>query len=723
MKGIRAKILLATMPWLGAFCLVAVIFGPLQMKRALNETTAAKALNLARASAENITAPLYFQDESSLKEAIQRIWESEDIAYVVVQDAAGKILQSSGQGTADWAGYRETDGNPLTPDERIFRTGLSVQYKDATIGRLYLGFKNEFVAFETAKARTNIMILGMIFFLLGTIVVIVMSGWMTRPIQTISAAARQIAEGDLTRRVEIRSRDEAGELARSFNKMVDRLQELYQSLETQVANRTGELRREIEERKKAEDLIRENEQLLRSMLEGLGEGVGIVDQDEVFQATNPAAEEIYGVGPGGLVGRNVKEFLSAEGASMVDYQTQHRQKGIKGVYDLEIIAAGGERKMLLITAMPRFDREGKHNGTLAVFADITQRKKVEDQIRDANEKLRRSVQELERRNTELGLLSEMGESFPSCQSEAEIYTVGARFGEKLFPLQSGAFLLAQADGDLLELRSSWGRKRPAPAAMDVADCWGLRRGKIYIMENPGKDLVCGHLIQAGLTSGRSICVPMMSFGDLRGVLTISYDHSDHPEQEELRPLLATNLTEYLGTAVVNLRLRDSLREKSIRDPLTGLYNRRFMEETLDREIRRAIRMKVSVGLIMVDIDRFKSFNDTYGHDAGDLMLCEVSRLLLNHVRREDVVCRYGGEEFLLILPGAAPDLVRARAVRLGADAQSLTVPYRDVALGPVTLSMGCGSFPEDGEDRASAVKAADNRLLQAKKDGRNKVVG
>jgi diguanylate cyclase (GGDEF)-like protein/PAS domain S-box-containing protein len=505
--------------------------------------------------------------------------------------------------------------------------------------------------------------------------------------------------------------------------MVDRLQELYQNLESTVAHRTGELRQEIEERKKAESQVRENEQLLRSMFEGLGEGVAIVDREEVFLATNPAAEEIFGVVPGGLAGRNVKEFLSSEGGSMIDHQTQHRQKGIKGVYDLEIVAAAGARKMLLITAMPRFDQEGTYTGSLAVFTDITQRKKGEDQSREANEMLRRSIQELERRNIELGLLSEMGEALQSCQKEAEIDLVAARYGEKIFPLQSGALLLAQADGDLLELRSSWGPRIPAPSAMDSADCWGLRRGKTYIMENPGKDFVCGHLIQAGLTSGRSICVPMTGYGDLRGVITISYDRAEASGQEDLRPRLAANLAEYIGTAVVNLRLRESLREKSIRDPLTGLYNRRFMEETLDREIRRATRMKVSVGLIMVDIDRFKSFNDAYGHDAGDLMLTEVGRILLNHVRREDVVCRYGGEEFLLILPGASPELVRSRAERLRADTQSRTIPYRDINMGPVTLSMGCGSYPEDGETQAAVIKAADNRLLEAKHEGRNKVVG
>ena len=130
-----------------------------------------------------------------------------------------------------------------------------------------------------------------------------MSGWVTGPLKTMTAAAREIAEGDLSRRVRVETKDEAGILAGSFNKMVDRLQELYQNLESKVEQRTEELQSEIGERRKAEDLARENETLLRSMLEGLGDGVGIVDDQEIFTVANPALEEIFGGPPGGLIGR------------------------------------------------------------------------------------------------------------------------------------------------------------------------------------------------------------------------------------------------------------------------------------------------------------------------------------------------------------------------------------------------------------------------------------
>jgi diguanylate cyclase (GGDEF)-like protein/PAS domain S-box-containing protein len=735
MKSIRAKILLATMPWLGAFCLLILIISPLQIKKALMEATISKVSRVAGASAETITVPVYFQDDTTIKEELQRLWESGDIVYIVIQNSAGKIIASQGLNTAEYVRYADNPGNRFTPDESLFLTVTPVDYQDVTLGRLFIGFKTDFIAAEIQKIRTRIIIFCLLFFFLGTVAVILMSGWVTAPLKTMTAAAGQIAEGDLSRRVRVETRDEAGVLAGSFNKMVDRLQELYQNLESTVEMRTEELRLEIGERRKAEDLARENETLLRSMLEGLGDGVGIVDDQEIFTVSNPALEEIFGMSLGGLIGRNVTDFLTQSGIELIAAQTQQRRKGVKGVYDLEIITMAGERKMLLINAMPRFDREGQYIGALVVFTDITQRKHAENQIREANEKLRRNIAEIERRNAELGLLYEMGESLQTCQSEDEIYAIGARFGEKIFPQQSGAFFRAEKASGLLDMKSSWGNYPSTSVDLDTADCWSLRRGKTYILENPEKDLVCRHIAEAGLSGTPSLCVPMTSYGDLRGVLTISdapletKTHfrrkslgSEAPLSEELRPRLAANLAEYIGTAVVNLRLRESLREKSIRDPLTGLFNRRFMEETLEREIHRAIRMKAPIGMIIADIDHFKIFNDTYGHEAGDSMLREISRLLTNQVRQEDVVCRLGGEEFLLILPGAAPELVKSRAERLRTDAHGQQILYMGHPIGPVTLSFGCGSFPEDGEDGAEVIKTADMRLLQAKREGRDRVV-
>jgi diguanylate cyclase (GGDEF)-like protein len=185
--------------------------------------------------------------------------------------------------------------------------------------------------------------------------------------------------------------------------------------------------------------------------------------------------------------------------------------------------------------------------------------------------------------------------------------------------------------------------------------------------------------------------------------------------------LAKALAEQVALAVANLRLRETLRSQSIRDPLTGLYNRRYLEETLGREIRRAERNRHPMGIVMFDIDRFKQFNDTFGHDAGDAVLREVGVLLHNRFRAEDIACRYGGEEFVVILPEAVLDDTRARAEELREAAKHLHVAPRGRALGAVTLSVGVAVFPDHGVTGDALLQAADAALYRAKQNGRDRI--
>ncbi len=140
--------------------------------------------------------------------------------------------------------------------------------------------------------------------------------------------------------------------------------------------------------------------------------------------------------------------------------------------------------------------------------------------------------------------------------------------------------------------------------------------------------------------------------------------------------------EQLGMALANFRLRDSLRELSIRDPLTNLFNRRYMEETFDRELSRAARDHVELGVVQIDMDYFKEFNDRYGHDVGDVLLRTFADLLFAHFRDSDVPCRYGGEEFTLILFGSTLDETEARARELQRRAQNLTLDVGDGRTSP-----------------------------------------
>ncbi len=160
----------------------------------------------------------------------------------------------------------------------------------------------------------------------------------------------------------------------------------------------------------------------------------------------------------------------------------------------------------------------------------------------------------------------------------------------------------------------------------------------------------------------------------------------------------------------------------VRDPLTGLYNRRYMEETLEREIRRAERRYTSLGVIMLDVDHFKRFNDTFGHAAGDTLLQELSSFLMGHIRGEDIACRYGGEEIALILPDASLDGARGRADDLRERIKALAIAHNGQALGSVTVSMGVAVYPDHGHSGEELLRAADAALYEAKAQGRDRVV-
>jgi diguanylate cyclase (GGDEF)-like protein len=199
-----------------------------------------------------------------------------------------------------------------------------------------------------------------------------------------------------------------------------------------------------------------------------------------------------------------------------------------------------------------------------------------------------------------------------------------------------------------------------------------------------------------------------------------HDPDQERGRQRIRRLSAT-FADHLALAIANLRLRDTLQIQSIRDPLTGLFNRRYLEESLEREVARAKRRDSSLGLIMLDLDHFKAFNDTHGHRAGDEALAALGELLDSSVREEDVPCRYGGEEFALILPDAALEDVARRADEIREALATVNLRHAGKELGRVTLSAGVAVYPEHGTTHEDIVLAADRALYAAKDAGRNRV--
>jgi diguanylate cyclase (GGDEF)-like protein len=248
------------------------------------------------------------------------------------------------------------------------------------------------------------------------------------------------------------------------------------------------------------------------------------------------------------------------------------------------------------------------------------------------------------------------------------------------------------------------------------------------VDDSDSGLICRHVKQPLSTS--YLCIPMQAQNDVLGILHLTLSKSDDPgvsddDKEHLKKTqkrLAATVAEQTALALSNILLRDTLRNQAIRDSLTGLFNRRFLEEMLGKEICRAQRGSQRIGMVMIDIDHFKRYNDTHGHEAGDAVLSALGQFLKEKIRGGDIACRYGGEEFTLIFPGASMEDTLRKAQSLCEEVRPLRPQYQGRSLEGITLSLGVAVFPDHGSNAEDLLRAADQALYQAKTEGRDRVV-
>lgn len=325
-----------------------------------------------------------------------------------------------------------------------------------------------------------------------------------------------------------------------------------------------------------------------------------------------------------------------------------------------------------------------------------------------------------RLNRETAILSELNDLLQSCLSAGEAYPIVASRAQMLLPAFSGAIAIIANSRNLVETLSSWGTGVPQDQAFAPQDCWALRKGRPHVSKRHDPELSCGHLSNS--TSRMTLCMPMLAHGETLGLLCVGIGDAPREGEDFPQVRLIRALAEHSSLALANLKFREVLRSQSVRDPLTNLYNRRYMEEFLDGQLSRAARKSSSLSLMMLDVDHFKQFNDSFGHEAGDMVLRSLASLLLDHLRKEDVVCRYGGEEFTVILPDATQESARLRAEQLRSAIKEIALDFRGQTLGGISISVGIASFPTDGATRETLLKSADSALYKAKESGRDCVV-
>jgi len=356
---------------------------------------------------------------------------------------------------------------------------------------------------------------------------------------------------------------------------------------------------------------------------------------------------------------------------------------------------------------------------VAIVRDVSER-------HEATRRLNATIDEMAHRTKEITSLSELADLLHSCHNTSEAYDVVTRFMPMLLPELSGALYIIDDDGINLQSVGSWGVRPPKETVFLPEDCVAVRRGLAYTSKADESALFCRHLPED--KPDISFCMPLAAQGETFGLLNFQFSSDPAVEQQTdtkafLRPNFSETIAKQVSMALASLRSREQLQNQSIRDPLTGLFNRRYMEESFERELHRAARSKTpSVSFMMIDMDHFKKINDTFGHDAGDMVLRELSYILIKKSRKEDIACRFGGEEFVLCLPGASREIAEQRATDICESVRRLSLRYEGSDMGTITVSIGVSIYPDLGETSAELMKKADQALYQAKESGRDRVV-
>jgi diguanylate cyclase (GGDEF)-like protein/PAS domain S-box-containing protein len=480
---------------------------------------------------------------------------------------------------------------------------------------------------------------------------------------------------------------------------------------------------DISARRRAQETLRRQEDKFQTLFRTSRDAIFITTADGRWLEANEAAAKLFGFD-------SIDELKSTPVVKLY-YDADNRQEYISLMHgqgfteDLPVLLRKRDGSLInaLISAVAVRDGEGRITAYQGTIKDVTQLVKYEQELVTANERLEKMLDESEQRNREITLLGEMAQWIQACRDMETAYAGAARFLAQMFPGSSGVLAAVDNASREAQVKATFGHPH-GPSSFSAADCLSLSSGRVYEYDGSAAALICSHL---GNYAGYYLSMPLIAPGDYSWLLSLqSGDGAAEASisgQEWIainRPLLVSAGQE-LVLALANVKLRETLREQATRDPLTGLYNRRYMAEMLEFELRRSLRSGRGIGFIMGDLDHFKKFNDTYGHEAGDLLLKAVSNLMRGIIRVEDIACRYGGEEFLVILPSATLEDAYNRALEIHDAVEKISFDYRGATIDSVTISMGVSAFPDQGKGAGTLIAAADAALYKAKREGRNRV--
>jgi len=355
-----------------------------------------------------------------------------------------------------------------------------------------------------------------------------------------------------------------------------------------------------------------------------------------------------------------------------------------------------------------------------LFRDVIRRRADEKMLFAAKVELEATVSKLTKNAEESRLMTSARDEMQLCMTSKQAHKSIVRHMELLLPGTSGATLVINNSRRMVEIAARWGEEASLLDGFAPEACCGLRVGKARWRKPSESELHCAHF--TGRTPENYLCVPLAAHGETQGFIFVCCGTPESLVLAEERTPLIQQMAELASLSIASLNLKAKLEMQSIRDSLTGLFNRHFMEIALERELHRAARQGTTLAVMMLDVDHFKQLNDTFGHEAGDVVLREVAECFRRSLREEDVICRYGGEEFVVIMPDATVDTATRRAEMIRFAVSEIRTHLRGELVGTVTVSIGIAMYPDSGKDGGNLIQLADAAMYRAKNAGRNQVV-
>jgi len=460
--------------------------------------------------------------------------------------------------------------------------------------------------------------------------------------------------------------------------------------------------------------------LLAAVVDSARDAIIAMSTAGVIMSWNAGAEQLYGYSAQEAIGRSFRFLVPL---NYLDELLRFLDRAHRGEpappSEVVHVRKGGGRTSVFFSASPIRNADGLIVGVSALCRDMNEFSVREHELRRTNEILAEAVRNLQQHNSQMNLVRELSESLESCCHVDEAHSVLKKFLPKLFPASTGALFEWKPELDLLEASVGWGEKALQETVFSSEECRAMRRGQPHEVVGANSPVRCPHL--GRLTQSNSICAPLNGSGETLGVLCVRgspYELSQPRETQvrlsESRKRVVETIARHIALTLANLRLRERLRAQSIRDPVTGLFNRRYLDETLPRELHRASRDGKYLSVIMCDIDCFKQFNDANGHIAGDNLLRSFGELVQKTVRAGDIACRYGGDEFVLLLLDTPLDAAKRRAELLQREFERLLIPVGQKSLSPGTFSVGVSVHPDHGLTPSTLLHAADQALYANK---------